>query len=88
MSKESIKANYQRVYEIYGIDPNDKRYNIHHIVFKRDVKKGLMKDFDVNQRSNLIPLKKEIHNSLHKRVDEMEHYHHNDMPKRRKKRRR
>lgn len=86
MNKESIKANYKRVYEIYGIDPHDPRYNIHHMVFKRDVKSGLMKDFDVNKISNLIPLLKEDHAQLHKKVDLMENYH-NQMPRRRKRRR-
>jgi len=54
---------------------------------KREVKSGLMKNYDVNQISNLIPLLKEDHAKLHKKIDIMEHYHHNDMPKRRKKRR-
>ena len=88
MSKESLKKSYARVYEIYGIEPNDRRYNIHHIVFKRDCKKGLMKDFDVNKISNLIPLRKEQHASLHKRVDLVEHYHHDTNKKKKRRRRR
>ena len=88
MSKESIKRNYARVYEIYGIEPNDRRYNIHHIVFKRDCKSGLMKNFDVNQLSNLIPLRKEQHAELHRRVDLIEHYHHDTNKKKKKRRKR
>jgi len=88
MSKESIKRNYARVYEIYGIEPNDRRYNIHHIVYKRDCKSGLMKNFDVNQISNLCPLKKEDHADLHRRVDLIEHYHHDTNKKKKKKRKR
>jgi len=88
MSKESIKANYKRVYEIYGIDPKDKRYNIHHIVFKRDCKKGLMKNFEVNKISNLIPLRRGEHAELHRRVDLMEHFSGGTPKKNRKRRRR
>lgn len=88
MSKESLKKSYARVYEIYGIEPNDRRYNIHHIIMKREVKSGLMKNFDVNQISNLIPLLKEDHAKLHKRIDLMEHYHGGTAKKKKKRRKR
>ena len=88
MSKESLKKSYARVYEIYGIEPNDRRYNIHHIIMKREVKSGLMKNFDVNKISNLIPLLKEDHAKLHKRIDLMEHYHGGTAKKKKKRRKR
>jgi hypothetical protein len=88
MGKEKLKANYRRVYEIYGIDPRDHSYNIHHIIMKREVKSGLMKNFDVNKISNLIPLLKEDHAKLHKRIDLMEHYHGGTAKKKKKRRKR
>lgn len=47
------------------------RVNIHHIIFKSDYKRGLVpRDFCVNSRCNLIPLPVDVHNELHKIVQE------------------
>jgi len=89
MSKEKLfEKNCTRVREIYGIDKNDHSYNIHHVIFKRDVKKdkGMWKGFNINQLSNLIPLKREEHDRLHRIVDNLENYA--SMPKKRKRKRR
>jgi len=73
MSKERYLRNKERVYEIYGIDPKDRRYNTHHILFKSDFKKGgFAKELGVRYRdskANLCPLRKEEHGELHERVD-------------------
>ena len=57
MGKEEYKANRARVYEIYGIDIHDRRYNCHHIVGKAEG--------GGDDKGNLIPLPKEIHEQIH-----------------------
>lgn len=53
----------------------NQRVNLHHICFKSDYKRGLLpRDFNVNQRSNLIPLEIEVHNELHKIIDNNPRY--------------
>lgn len=77
MAKEKLlEQNRQRVFEIYGINPHDHRYDIHHIVFRSDFKKrgfglGLGKDY-MNSKANLYPMLKEEHRLLHQRVEEQE----------------
>lgn len=47
------------------------RYNIHHDIFKSDVKRRLVpRNFPVNEKRNLTPLPIEVHNELHKIVEE------------------
>lgn len=72
MSNERYKINRARVFEIYGIDPKDRRYDCHHIVQKSDVKRGLVGDFDVNEKSNLYPTLKEDHKEINRRIQELE----------------
>ena len=77
MGKEKLfEENRQRVFEIYGINPHDHRYDIHHIVFRSDFKKrgfglGLGKEY-MNSKANLYPMLKEEHRLLHQRVEEIE----------------
>jgi len=77
MGKEKLfEENRQRVFEIYGINPHDHRYDIHHIVFRSDFKKrgfglGLGKDY-MNSKANLYPLTIEEHERLHKKIEERE----------------
>lgn len=64
-----------RVYDIYRIPKKERRqYQIHHIVFRSDVKKDpqLWKGFDVEKIANLYPLKITEHKRLHKMIDDME----------------
>jgi len=84
MSKETYKQNRDRVFAIYGINPNDPNYSCHHLLFKSDFKRRpeLKKDHKVNEKSNLCPLQREIHQQLHKKIDEMEPQ---DQPKHRRK---
>lgn len=79
MGKESYKLNSLRVREIYGVAPNDHRYNIHHIIFRSDVdnRPELFKGFDVDQVSNLCPLLRHQHEQLHEGLK--------SLPKERKK---
>lgn len=70
MDKEKeiyLKAR-SRVFEIYGLDPNDKRYNCHHICQRSDIGTLLPLDFEVNALSNLIPMKTHEHKQLHERI--------------------
>ena len=77
MAKEKLfEQNRQRVFEIYGINPRDPRYDVHHIIFRSDFKKrgfglGLGKDY-MNSKANLYPMLKEEHRLLHQRVEEQE----------------
>lgn len=71
--RERYLQNKKRVKEIYGIDPQDRRYNTHHIVFRSDFKKGgfgrtLGKGYR-DSKANLCPLRKEVHRELHEEVD-------------------
>ena len=73
MSKERYLQNINRVFAIYGIDPQDRRYNTHHIIFKSDFKKGgfgrtLGKGYR-DSKANLCPLEKGVHRELHEGVD-------------------
>ena len=70
--KELSHQTKQEVYKQCGIkNPNKKpKYNIHHIIFKSDVKYGdAPRDFPVNARFNLIPLPISVHNELHDLVE-------------------
>ncbi len=77
MGKEKLfEENKRRVFEIYGINPHDHRYNVHHIIFRSDFKKrgfglGLGKDY-MNGKANLYPMLKEEHRLLHQRVEKQE----------------
>ena len=71
--KERYHQNRERVFSIYGIDPNDKRFSCHHILFRSDFKTHPEWDQKYqDSKANLIPLTKEEHLRLHQRVDEME----------------
>jgi len=97
-SKERYKQNRKRVFEIMGIDNNDPRYNCHHIIERSDYGTKKQKafwdasvpsgKFDIDGKSNLFPLKKEVHAELHRRLDAMELYRNLHKKKRKKKRRR
>jgi hypothetical protein len=66
------QENKARVKEIYGVEDEDG-VNVHHICDRANAKKGKFgKDFDVNDKSNLIPLKVEDHDALHRRIQELE----------------
>ena len=89
MTKERYHANKERVFTIYGVDPKDPNYNCHHIIFKRDAKKGrIFEGMDINAKANLIPLPKPVHSELHAKVDKMEGYNTTKKKKKKKKKRR
>ena len=81
-TKEKYKENRTTVFKIMGIDPDDRRYNCHHIIERSDY--GRKKDkvfwddsvpsgrFDIDGISNLFPLKVEVHAELHRRLDGLE----------------
>ena len=71
MSKERYQKNRERVYEIYGIDIKDRNYNCHHIVFKEDVRRGHV-DTNVDDKGNLIPMRKDEHARLHEKINKNE----------------
>lgn len=62
--------NRYKVFKQCGINPHDTRYNLHHVLQKEDVRRGLTPpDFDVNARSNLVPLKIEQHERLNQIIN-------------------
>lgn len=69
--KELSDRVREEVYLQAGLKKKDKKtHNIHHIIFKSDLKKGLVdKHFPICDRSNLIPLDKETHATLHQIVE-------------------
>ena len=68
--KQRYQANRERVFEIYGIDPQDRRYNAHHILFRGDFDNNpdWPQDYQ-DSKANLCPLLIEEHDRLHERVD-------------------
>jgi hypothetical protein len=69
MSSERFHQNAARVYEIYGIPPEQRGivYNIHHIVNKADVGSLVRYDFDIDGKSNLFPMLIGEHCELHRK---------------------
>jgi len=56
----------------------NKTHNIHHIIFKSDIKRGLVdKHFPICARSNLIPLPIIVHRELHELVENTPAYRNN-----------
>jgi len=56
-----------------GVDPNDPRYNCHHIIFRNDFAGNPNLDKrQVDDKSNLFPLTVEEHERLHKKIEERE----------------
>lgn len=48
----------------------NKQANVHHIIFKSDVNRGLVdRHFPVSARANLIPLPIVVHRELHELVE-------------------
>jgi hypothetical protein len=76
MSIEKEKAssyylkNRDEVFQVYGIDPKDRKYNCHHIVTKNDFKTGIVSsDFDIDNKSNLYPIRVDLHVILHQIIE-------------------
>lgn len=70
-AEKQYNRNREIAFEQRGINPADKNYNCHHIIFRSDVKKGLVaKDYPINAVDNLLPLPIERHNALHKYIQE------------------
>jgi len=70
VSERLYTHNRAEVFEDCGLKPRDKKtYNCHHIIHKRDAKKKELTGFNVNQKSNLIPLREDIHERLHQIID-------------------
>lgn len=60
MSREEYRENRERVYEIYGIDIRDRRYNCHHIIPRHEG--------GGDDKANLIPLDKRDHEWIHEQI--------------------
>lgn len=86
--KEHYHQNRCRVFEIYGIEPSDRRYSCHHIIQRSDYKKNPKfwdslepsGHFDIDSVCNLCPLRKEEHARLHQTLIEI-----NPLPIKRRK---
>ena len=76
MSKESLYlTNRDLVFKERGLKPHTNRENCHHIVEKNDKKRKLIRsDFQLNNRSNLVPLPIEVHEQLHILMDNDKRY--------------
>jgi hypothetical protein len=69
--------NKDEVFIDCGLKPKQKGFNCHHIFNRSDKERHkLPKDFQINNRSNLIPLPIHTHEELHW-IDD--HYFHNDI---------
>jgi hypothetical protein len=83
MSKERYQQNRTRVFEIYGIAPDNKDYNCHHITQRCDVGVLVGLDFDIDSKSNLFPILIRDHEKLNQRIAELDG--HIEQPKHKKK---
>lgn len=74
MSKERYLKNKEIVYDIYNIPIEDRItvYNIHHVVNRHDLGRLVPIDFDIDEKSNLYPLKIRVHELLHQTQDLLE----------------
>ena len=75
--KELSHRDRKEIFDQVGITnpKRNPRYNIHHVYQKRDKREhSLPTGFNVNQRSNLIPLEIPVHNELHKIIDNNTEY--------------
>ena len=71
--KQIYQANRDRVFEIYGIDPKDRRYSAHNIIFRSDFEKpNNFPEGYQDSKANLYPLTIEEHERLHQKVEEKE----------------
>jgi hypothetical protein len=63
--KANYLANRTEAFLKKGIEPDDKRFNCHHILSKFDKKLGrLPPDYDIDQVDNLLPILIERHDAL------------------------
>jgi len=69
VNKERYHRNKKIVFELYGISPQDKNYNCHHIVMRHDLGDLVPLTFDIDNISNLYPLRRDLHEQLHLRVE-------------------
>ena len=77
--KDRYHQNKARVCEIYGIEPSDRRYNIHHIIQRSDYKRNPKfwdslepnGRFDIDSVCNLCPLLVTEHRRLHQELLEI-----------------
>lgn len=71
--KQRYQANRRRVFEIYGVDPNDPNYSAHHIIFRSDFEKpNHFPEGYRDSKANLCPLTIEEHERLHQKVEQRE----------------
>ena len=79
MSKEKqYLTNKDSVFLDCNIKTNNKRFNCHHIFERNDKKRHLLpKDFQINNRCNLIPLPIKVHNELHEIMDNSKEFRKN-----------
>jgi hypothetical protein len=78
VGKEEFKKNRTRCFEIYGLDPSDRRYNVHHIIQRSDYKKNKRfwdslepsGRFDIDSVCNLCPVKTQDHEWINQRIAE------------------
>lgn len=71
--KGERETRKKRIYEIYGIPKNERhKHQIHHIVFKSDVKNGDWDGFNVDKKANQCPLPIADHRNLHKKIETRE----------------
>jgi hypothetical protein len=67
---ERYHLNRHKVFGMYGINYRDSSYNCHHIVTKNDLKTGVVgPNFDLNNPSNLYPIRRELHTLLHQIIE-------------------
>lgn len=77
MKERLYQHNKEEVFRECGLKPSTKNYNCHHVFNRSDKNRHkLPNDFQINDRSNLIPLPIPIHEQLHWIDDK---YFHNDI---------
>ena len=69
--KAHYLANRTEAFLKKGINPDDRRYNCHHILTKEDKKLGrLPPNYDIDQVDNLLPILIERHEELNRFMEQ------------------
>jgi len=77
MKERLYQHNKEEVFRECGLKPSNKHFNCHHVFNRSDKDRHkLPDDFQINDRSNLIPLPIPTHEQLHW-IDD--HYFHRDI---------
>ena len=69
MKEAGYLHSKEQTFRDCGLKPSDKKHSCHHIQLRRDHSR-LPREFNLNDKRNLVPLPIDTHTELHKLIDE------------------